>query len=96
MLAHFYSLPAAALLTSLGGKGSLRQDICREALSWRSLVHRFILPLVGIFEDRSQLHLVSPFMTNGTLSEWRKTQQTPHEAELHRLVRITLIPAQLS
>ncbi|KAF8326237.1 kinase-like domain-containing protein, partial [Amanita rubescens] len=53
----------------------------REALSWRSLVHRSILPLLGIFEDRSQLYLVSPFMTNGTLSEWRK-KQTPRMLEV--------------
>ncbi len=90
MLVHVYSLHPRALLTSFG-KGSLRQDFCREALSWRSLVHRSIIPLLGIFEDRSQLYLVSPFMTNGTLSEWRKKQILPHVAELHRLVRTTVI-----
>jgi len=67
-------------------KDSLSQDFCREALAWRSLKHRFILPLLGIFEKKSQLYLVSPFMTNGTLSDWRK-KQDPTVSEIHRLVR---------
>ncbi|KAF8345488.1 kinase-like domain-containing protein [Amanita rubescens] len=66
-------------------KGSLAQDFCREALAWRSLSHRFILPLLGIFENKSQLYLVSSFMMNGTLSNWRK-EQTPTMSELHRMM----------
>ncbi|KAF8345152.1 kinase-like domain-containing protein [Amanita rubescens] len=42
-------------------------DFCREALTWRSLGHKFVLPLLGIYEDQdaSQLFLVSPYMKNG-------------------------------
>ncbi|KAF8332137.1 kinase-like domain-containing protein [Amanita rubescens] len=66
---------------------SLSQDFCREALAWRSLKHRFILPLLGIFEKKSQPYLVSPFMTNGTISDWRKKQEPPVlESEIHRLM----------
>jgi serine/threonine protein kinase len=68
-------------------KRSLREDFCREALTWRSLQHRFIIPLLGIYEEKSLLHLVSPFMTNGTLSHWRKNCP-PIVSEIHRLVRI--------
>ncbi|KAF8345093.1 kinase-like domain-containing protein [Amanita rubescens] len=34
----------------------------------------FVLPLLGIYEDQdaSQLFLVSPYMKNGTLAQWRK------------------------
>ncbi|KAF8331193.1 kinase-like domain-containing protein, partial [Amanita rubescens] len=63
----------------------LRQDFCREALVWRSLSHRFILPLLGIFEDESELYLVSPFMTNETLRQWRN-KQTPTTADLHKMM----------
>lgn len=81
-------------LTSFG-KDSPREAFCRQALSWRSLVHRSILPLLGVFEDRSQLCLVSPFMMNGSLSEWRKDHSLLRMAELHTLVRITMIGLQL-
>jgi serine/threonine protein kinase len=62
-------------------------DLCREAILWRSLTHRFILPFLGIYEGDSQLSLVSPFMPNGTLTEWRK-DPTPGIPEIHRLVRL--------
>ncbi|KAF8729825.1 hypothetical protein AX14_005990 [Amanita brunnescens Koide BX004] len=65
---------------------SLRKDFCREALAWRSLSHKFILPLLGIFEKRSQLFLVSPFMDNGTLTDWRKEQGLDKISEIHRLM----------
>ena len=68
-------------------KSSLIGDFCQEALAWRSLSHRFILPLLGIYEEKSQLFLVSPFMPNGTLHGWRK-KHTLAVAEVHRLVRL--------
>ena len=41
---------------------------------WRSLDHNLVLPFLGIHEDESasQLFLVSPYMKNGTLAQWRK------------------------
>jgi len=63
-----------------------RTDFCREALAWRSLTHDFILPLLGIFEDHMQLYLVSPYMTNGTLTDWRRRNQEPKIHEIHRLM----------
>jgi hypothetical protein len=68
-------------------KDSLSKDFCREAITWRSLSHRFILPLLGIFEENSQLILVSPFMENGTLTRWRSKQKRD-VIEIHRLVRL--------
>ena len=67
-------------------KGTRKKDFCREALAWRSLVHKFILPLVGIFEEKSQQFLVSPLMKNGTLTQWRKSKPLPPEADINRLV----------
>ena len=68
-------------------KGACKKDFCREALAWRSLVHKFILPLAGIFAEKSQLFLVLPFMTNGTLSEWRKNQLSLVIPDVHTMVR---------
>ncbi|KAF8343347.1 kinase-like domain-containing protein [Amanita rubescens] len=64
----------------------LRKDFCREALVWRSLANPHILPLLGVFEESSRLFLVSPYMPNGTLAQWRKNQSPPVTAELHRLM----------
>ncbi|KAF8623805.1 hypothetical protein AX15_006184 [Amanita polypyramis BW_CC] len=55
---------------------SLIKGLCREALVWRSLSHRHILPLLGIYEEKSRLFLVSPYMKNETLSRWRSTHKS--------------------
>ncbi|KAF8330113.1 kinase-like domain-containing protein [Amanita rubescens] len=61
-------------------------DFCREALLWRSLNHERVLPFLGIFEDEaaSRMFLVSPYMENGTLCQWRKTG--PATLEIQRLI----------
>ncbi len=69
------------------GKDSFERDFCREAVAWRSLEHRFILPLLGVFEEKSQQFLVSPFMINGTLTQWRKRQEKATIADIDRLVK---------
>ncbi|KAF8339454.1 hypothetical protein F5887DRAFT_1284425 [Amanita rubescens] len=46
---------------------------CREALMWGSLKHNFVLPFIGIHEEEDGMaFLVSPYMKNGTLAQWRK------------------------
>ena len=67
-------------------QSSLQKDFCKEALAWRSVSHRFILPLLGIYQEKSMLFLVSSFMTNGTLTQWRRDQR-PDTVEIHRVVR---------
>ncbi|KAF8626086.1 hypothetical protein AX15_005084 [Amanita polypyramis BW_CC] len=44
----------------------------RETLTWRSLRHEFALPFLGVCEAGPTLLLVTPYMKNGTLSQWRK------------------------
>ena len=53
---------------------SSKQAFCREALMWRSFCHKFVLPFIGIYQNESmeQFFLVSPYMKNGTLAQWRK------------------------
>ena len=56
---------------------------------WRSLNHERVLPFLGIFEDEpaSRMFLVSPYIENGALSQWRK-KTGPSTSEIQRLVRI--------
>ena len=40
---------------------------------WGSLNHKFVLPFIGIYEEEDgTAFLVSPYMKNGTLAQWRK------------------------
>ncbi|KAF8322007.1 kinase-like domain-containing protein [Amanita rubescens] len=64
----------------------IKQEFCREALTWKSLNHKFVLPLLGIHEaPSSQLFLFSPYMKNGTLAQWRK-KANPSTGEIEERV----------
>ncbi|KAF8347159.1 kinase-like domain-containing protein [Amanita rubescens] len=65
---------------------SRKKDFCRQALAWRLLVHKSILPLVGIFGEAPQQFLVSPFMSNGTLTQWRKNKPSSVIPDVHRMM----------
>ena len=54
---------------------------------WRSLRHKFVLPFLGIYQNESmeQIFLVSPYMRNGTLAQWRK-KANPSIAEVEERV----------
>jgi len=62
------------------------QDFCREALVWRSLSHPYIMPLLGIYEEQSLYFLVSPYMENGTLADWRNNRY-PSTTDIEMRVR---------
>ena len=73
--------------------GFSEQDFCREALTWRSLNHKFVLPFLGIYEYRlapSRAFLVSPHMKNGTLAQWRRIENPP-TAEIEERVRLFIL-----
>ncbi len=82
MLGHYFLI---CHHTDSLGKGSVIE--VQRVIAWRSLMHRRILPLLGIFEMKPQLFLVSPYMTNGTLTQWREKNQEPGVDEIHRMVR---------
>ncbi|KAF8734663.1 hypothetical protein AX14_003174 [Amanita brunnescens Koide BX004] len=77
----------AAVALKLLYKTRHHDDFCREALMWRSLNHERVLPFLGIFEDEaaSRIFLVSPYMKNGTLCQWRK-KTGPSTSEIQRLI----------
>ena len=67
-------------------KDSIEKNLYTEALTWQSLSHKYILPLLGIYEEGPQLFLVSPFMMNGALRDWRKDHVPVQVDEIRRLV----------
>jgi serine/threonine protein kinase len=49
------------------------QLLCREALVWQGLRHKYILPLIGIDRESflpSSFCMVSPWMNNGTVLKY--------------------------
>ncbi|KAJ7651258.1 kinase-like domain-containing protein [Roridomyces roridus] len=46
----------------------------KEAITWRQLSHPNVLPFYGLFKDGTQLCLVSPWMENGHICKFLKTQ----------------------
>ncbi len=73
-------------------KGKFSQEFVLEVLARRSLSHPFVLPLLGIFVDRSLPYFVSPHMKI-SLTEWRRTH-TPTVPEINRLVRLQRLPPE--
>ena len=63
---------------------------------WRSLTHRSVLPFLGIYElehgTAPQFFLVSPYMTNGDLAQWRK-KTNPAVADVEE--RVSFLPSAL-
>ena len=82
--------PPINLFKSLSSISFQKQDFCRQASMWRSLDHKFVLPFLGIYENEAGLQfLVSPYMTNGTLAQWRK-RAMPSLLEMEMRVRFIL------
>lgn len=57
-----------------------------EALIWGTLSHGHILPFIGAYLDMG-ICLVSPFMENGTLRDWRH-DKNPSVAQVETSVLI--------
>ncbi len=36
------------------------------------LKHEFVLSFLGMYKQQEEMFLVSPYMENGTLAQWRK------------------------
>ncbi|KAJ8079686.1 hypothetical protein PM082_016507 [Marasmius tenuissimus] len=66
-------------------QGKMYKKFCKEALLWKRLKHRFVLPLMGIDADSfpRQPCMVSPWMFNGTASEFLKRRP---KADVDRLL----------
>ena len=52
---------------------------------WATLKHEFVLSFLGICEKQDEMFLVSPYMENGTLAQWRKDAK-PSVAKTQELV----------
>ncbi|KAJ7651249.1 kinase-like domain-containing protein, partial [Roridomyces roridus] len=60
----------------------------KEAITWRQLSHPNVLPFYGLFKDNSRLCLVSPWMENGHIRNFLRTQ--PAACDIDRLLPLIL------
>ena len=54
------------------------QEYTREAILWKQLKHRNVLPFLGLYyldKNKRRLCLVSPWMENGNLVQYLKKQR---------------------
>ncbi len=51
---------------------SIPTGILSRGIDMGNAQHEFILSFLGIYEKQDETFLVSPYMENGTLAQWRK------------------------
>ncbi|KAF8334388.1 kinase-like domain-containing protein [Amanita rubescens] len=61
---------------------------CREALTWATLKHEFVLSFLGIYEQQEEMFLISPYMENGTLAQWRKNAKPSVNETWERILEV--------
>ena len=68
---------------------SVLQTFCREAVVWKTLNHRYVLPFLGIDVESfpRQPCVVSPWMTNGTINEFLQQNHAKEKVDVNQLVR---------
>ena len=62
----------------------IAQRFCKEVLTWKSLRHQNILPLLGVTMSNNQFAMVSEWMANGNVNEFIKLHS---EVNRFKLVR---------
>ena len=60
------------------------QGFCKEVITWKTLCHENVLPLLGVTVDGNQFAMVSEWMINGNINEYVKMHK---DTDHLRLVR---------
>jgi serine/threonine protein kinase len=67
------------------------QAFCKEALVWRQMAHPNVLPFIGVdaetFADTGFLCMISPWMANGSLLDYRRSESYDFDHDTSRIVR---------
>lgn len=64
------TFPAQRTVPLTAYRSRLSQRFYKEAVLWKRLAHKNILPLLGVSRDVAEFCLVSPWMKNGTIVEY--------------------------
>jgi len=55
---------------------------CKEVVTWKTLDHQNVLPLLGVTMDNNQFVMVSEWMTNGNINEFIEAHRDANRFEL--------------
>ncbi|KAF9644353.1 kinase-like protein [Thelephora ganbajun] len=69
----------------------IRRRFCKEIMTWKTLNHPNVLPLLGATIDGHQFVMVSEWMTNGNINEFIKAHNDVNRFELLKDVTMGLI-----
>ena len=58
------------------------QRFCKEVVTWKSLCHQNVLPLLGVMMIDNQLTMVSEWMLNGNINEFINARRDANRFEL--------------
>ena len=58
------------------------QRFCEEAVLWKQLAHKNVLPFLGVSRDIDGFCLISPWMNNGTIMEYTRDNPQINPLEL--------------
>ena len=62
---------------------SIMQRFCNEVLTWKSLCHQNIVPLLGVMTTgNDQLAMVSEWMPNGNINKFVRTHKNVNRFQL--------------
>ena len=78
---------ALELLRALTDSPCPAQTFCREAVTWKTLRHPNVLPLLGATMSENRFVMVSEWMAGGSINEYVKAHV---DADRLNLVRIPL------
>ncbi|KAF9642184.1 kinase-like protein [Thelephora ganbajun] len=90
---HQGRLVAAKVLRvySTSDLDKIRRRFCKEVMTWKTLNHPNVLPLLGATIDDNQFVMVSEWMTNGNINEFIKAHNDVNRFELLKDVTMGLI-----
>ena len=54
---------------------AIAQTFCKEVVTWKSLQHQNILPLLGVTTGKKLFAMVSEWMINGNINEFIKAHR---------------------
>ena len=58
------------------------QRFCKEVVTWKTLQHPNVLPLIGVIMSGAQFAMVSDWMANGNINEFLKANSDANGIEL--------------
>ena len=58
------------------------QRFCKEVITWKSLRHPTVLPLLGVIMTGNRFAMVSEWMTNGNINQFVSTHRNVNRFDL--------------